>query len=122
MTIPVPRVGSVVFDCADAERLAEFWKELLDTEIATQFPGFIWLKPAHEGGFSIAFQEVPDPTPGKNKLHVDAHHDDLDAVSDRIAGLGGSLVRSNEVPGFVWNVYADPEGNQFCVGHGVEPG
>ena len=119
MTAPVPKVGSVVFDCTDAERLAQFWTELLDTEVATKAHGFIWLKPAHEGGFSIAFQEVPDPTPGKNKLHLDAHHEDLDAVSDRITGLGGSLVVSNEVPGFVWNVYADPEENQFCVGHRV---
>jgi predicted enzyme related to lactoylglutathione lyase len=122
MTVPVPKIGSVVFDCVDADHLAQFWMELLDTEIATQFPGFIWLKPPHEGALSIAFQQVPDPTPGKNKLHLDAYHEDLEAVTDRVSNLGGSLVASNEVPGFVWNIYSDPEGNQFCIGHGVEPG
>ena len=122
MTVPVPKIGSVVFDCVDAGHLAQFWMELLDTEIATQFPGFIWLKPPHEGALSIAFQQVLDPTPGKNKLHLDAYHEDLEAVTDRVSNLGGSLVASNEVPGFVWNIYSDPEGNQFCIGHGVEPG
>ena len=122
MTTPVPKLGSVVLDCLDAVALARFWAQLLDTEVATEFPGFIWIKPPHEGGIALAFQEVPDPTPGKNKLHIDTYHDDLEAVSGRVAELGGSLVASRSVPGFLWNVYADPEGNQFCVGHGVEPG
>ena len=87
-----------------------------------EFHGFIWRKQAHEGSLSIAFQEVPDPTPGKNKLHIDAYYDDPEAVSEPVSGLGGSLVASDEVPGFVWNIYSDPEGNQFCIGPGVESG
>ncbi len=117
-----PRMGSVVFDCRDATRLAAFWADLLDTRIAIEFPGFIWLEPPAGTGVALAFQEVPDPTPGKNKLHVDAHHVDLEAVSDRVMELGGSFVASHEVTGFTWNVYADPEDNQFCVGHEIEPG
>ena len=75
-----------------------------------------------QAGVSLAFQEVADPTPGKNKLHIDAHHADLEAVSDRVMELGGSFVASHEVTGFTWNVYTDPEDNQFCVGHEIEPG
>lgn len=119
---PIPKISSVVFDCVDAGALAGFWSRLLDTEIAAEHPGFIWLKPPQEGGLAIAFQEVPDPTPGKNKLHLDAYHHDLEAVEERITELGGSLVDAHEVPGFLWTVFADPEGNQFCVGHAADAG
>lgn len=122
MAEPVPVVSSVVFDCADAHLVSRFWMGLLDTEVAAEFAGFIWLKPQFGGSLQLAFQEVPDPTPGKNKLHLDAHHEDLETVTERVGGLGGALVGTHNVPGFVWNVYADPEGNQFCVGHEVEPG
>ena len=122
MAEPVPVVSSVVFDCADAHLVSRFWMGLLDTEVAAEFAGFIWLKPQSGGSLQLAFQEVPDPTPGKNKLHLDAHHEDLETVTERVGGLGGALVGTHNGPGFVWNVYADPEGNQFCVGHEVEPG
>ena len=95
--------------------MSTFWCELLDVEVATQHPGFIWIKPQHEGGFSLAFQEVPDPTPGKNRLHLDLGFDDLDAIDARVALLGGNRVEEHTVPGFVWRTYADPEGNVFCV-------
>ena len=119
---PVPKLSSVVFDCRDAGALARFWSQLLDTEIAVEHSGFIWLKPPNEGAMAIAFQEVPDPTPGKNKLHIDAYHHDLEAMADRVVELGGSVVEPHEVPGFLWTVYADPEGNQFCVGHPADAG
>ena len=113
----VPKVGSVVFDCHDATALSTFWRSLLDVEVAMEHPGFIWIKPQREGGFAMAFQEVPDPTPGKNKLHLDLGHEDLEAVDARVADLGGSRVAEHTVPGFIWRTYADPEGNVFCVGH-----
>ena len=111
----VPRVGSVMVDCGDAKALAEFWSALLDVEVAAEHAGFIWLKPQREGGFAIAFQEVPDPTPGKNRLHLDLGHEDLDAVDERVADLGGRRVEEHTVPGFVWRIYEDPEANVFCV-------
>ena len=36
----------------------------------------------------LSFQKVDDPTPGKNRLHLDVLTDDLDAEVDRLSGPG----------------------------------
>ena len=111
----VPVAGSIMVDCRDATALSTFWRELLDVEVLAEHPGYVWLKPQREGGFAFAFQEVPDPTPGKNRVHLDLGHDDLDAVDERVSELGGKVLEEHTSPGFVWRVYADPEDNVFCV-------
>ena len=40
----------------------------------------------------LAFQQVDDPTPGKNKVHLDLSTDDLDAEVERLVGAGATLV------------------------------
>lgn len=115
-----PQVNTVAFDCHDPKLLAQFWMELLGVEILHDYDGFIWLTAQREGGWKVAFQKVPDPTPGKNKLHLDGYHEDLEALTARVTELGGSFVAQHTVPSFVWNIYADPEGNQFCCGHSLE--
>ena len=40
----------------------------------------------------MAFQKVDDPTPGKNKIHVDLMADDLDAEVERLVAAGAGLV------------------------------
>ncbi len=117
-----PDIRTVVFDCDDPARLAGFWTTLLGVEILHDHGDFIWLVAQRDGAFKLAFQKVPDPTAGKNKLHLDGYHEDLVALTATVEGLGGSLVARHEVPGFVWNIYADPEGNQFCCGHPLEAG
>ena len=115
-----PQVNTVAFDCRDPKRLAEFWTALLGVEILHGDDDFIWLTAQREGGWKVAFQKVPDPTPGKNKLHLDGYHEDLEILTARVEELGGSFVAQHTVPTFVWNIYADPEGNQFCCGHSLE--
>lgn len=111
-----PHVASVVINAQDHNRLVEFWKELLDVEITRSFPPyFTWLAPQHEGGISVAIQAVPDPTPGRNRLHIDTHVDDIDAAVARVEALGGSFLEDHSVAGFAWKVMADPEGNEFCI-------
>jgi predicted enzyme related to lactoylglutathione lyase len=114
---PIPVVNTVAFDARDPERLARFWGELLGVGVRFREEQFVWLDRQREGAYSLMFQQVPDPTPGKNKLHLDCFGEDLAAMTARIEGLGGGLVDSRTSPSFTWNVYADPEGNLFCVGH-----
>ena len=113
-----PIINTVMIDCRDAESLAAFWSELLGVGVRARFGGFLWLEPQRGGGYSLAFQEVDDPTPGKNRLHLDGMFPDLALLRDRIEELGGSYVRSESVPDFEWVVFADPDGNVFCIGHG----
>ena len=57
----VVRLESVVTDCADPERLASFYGELLGTEVARRLPGFIWLAPAGEGAYFARISTGPRP-------------------------------------------------------------
>ena len=43
----------------------------------------------------MAFQKVDDPTPGKNRIHVDLRADDLDAEVDRLVEAGAATGRAS---------------------------
>ena len=63
----------------------------------------------------LSFQKVDDPTPGKNRIHLDLTAEDLDAEVDRLLGAGATLVARRGDENFRWVTLADPDGNQFCV-------
>jgi predicted enzyme related to lactoylglutathione lyase len=117
MAASVPIVNTIAFDCLDPDRLAAFWGALLGVEVRFREDQFVWLGRQREGAYSLMFQRVPDPTPGKNKLHLDCYLEDLPGTTERVVSLGGSVVATHQSAGFVWNVFADPEHNLFCVGH-----
>ena len=64
----------------------------------------------------LGFQRVDDPTPGKNRVHLDFSAADLDAEVARLVDLGATETARHGVGGgFRWVVLADPDGNAFCV-------
>ena len=67
------------------------------------------------GPVTLAFQKVDDPTPGKNRLHLDLLADDLDAEVDRLLASGAALVERRGDESFRWVTLSDPDGNEFCV-------
>ncbi|NUT46823.1 MAG: VOC family protein [Saccharothrix sp.] len=109
-------IGMITIDTADPRRLAEFWTEALGTSVQHDWGEFLVLAPAREGGLQLGLQRVADPTPGKNRVHFDAHVEDRAAEVARLVGLGATEVAEHTVPGLTWTVLADPDGNQFCVG------
>jgi membrane-bound serine protease (ClpP class) len=67
----------------------------------------------------LAFQKVGDPTPGKNKLHLDIHTDgDLDAEVARWIEAGATSVGKRNAGDFQWVTLTDPDGNEFCIAGG----
>lgn len=58
---------------------------------------------------------MSDPTPGKNKVHVDFAAADLDAEVDRLVGAGATMVGQRGDESFRWVTLSDPQGNEFCV-------
>jgi hypothetical protein len=69
-------------------------------------------------GRRLLFQDVPEPKTVKNRLHIDVHGEPggLDALVERLAGLGATRVREvDQGPAGHWWVMQDPEGNEFCV-------
>ena len=115
MEASVPQLRWAVINCYDSERLAEFWSSFLDVQVTDRSGNFIWLARQHDGGLAIGFQEVPDPTPGRNRVHFDLSVADLDATAAHVVELGGSEVEHHENDGSPLKVMADPEGNEFCI-------
>lgn len=110
------RPAMVTFDTLDATTLADWWARQTGGTVRDDSDGwYVMVVPSAAGGPVLAFQKVPDPTPGKNRLHVDLAAADRDAEVERLLGDGATLVGRHEHEGFQWVVLADPDGNQFCV-------
>ena len=108
------RVESITFDSTDPDKLADWWARAVDgTTNAVAAGFFVIVNPPR--GPQLAFQKVDDPTPGKNKVHLDLVADDLDAEVARLEGAGATVVEPRSDGDFRWVTLADPDGNQFCV-------
>jgi len=111
-------MGGITIDCAEPRALAEFWMKALDLEIAFDAEGwFVQLRsPANPAQPYLGLQKVPEPRPGKNRVHIDFSTDDREGEVERLVALGATRVDEQSVPGLTWTVLRDPEGNEFCVG------
>jgi len=108
---------NITFDSTDPERLADWWARALDGQVNPVAPPFFVTVTRSEGP-GLAFQKVDDPTPGKNRVHIDFSAADMEAEVTRLVGLGATETGRNNFGDFEWVVLADPEGNAFCVAGG----
>ena len=109
------RLEMITVDCTDPQRLAAWWAEAVGGEVLPLF-GADFVIVARAKWPALGFQRVADPTPGKNRMHLDVMSDDLDADVTRLVGLGAIEKERHSVDhGLRWVVMADPEGNVFCV-------
>jgi hypothetical protein len=112
----------VVVDCTDPEPVATFWAAALGwrrTHVSAD-GGEIVLEPPEgspEDGVSpdLLFIRVPEPTPGKNRLHLDLRPLDQAAEVARLHELGATSAEVGQNADAGWVVMADVEGNEFCV-------
>ena len=139
------RQVQVTFDCAEPERVARFWCEVLGYVVPPPPEGFdSWddfdrALPAERQGSAFAcvdptgvgprlfFQRVPEGKVVKNRVHLDVRvgtglvGDErlaaLEAERDRLVALGGECVRVMRADGFDESciVMQDVEGNEFCL-------
>jgi predicted enzyme related to lactoylglutathione lyase len=111
-------VEHITIDCADPDRLAQWWAGAIGSPVNAVAPGEFVLVPV-PGGPQLGFQRVEDPTPGKNRVHVDFSTTELDAEVQRLVGLGATEAGRHEFgPELRWVVLEDPDGNAFCVADG----
>lgn len=101
------RLGGVVIDAVDVNQLAQFWSRLLNLEITRREDDWISLGP------DLALQQVPGTKTAKNRVHLDRVAADFAGASARAAALGATPV--TEVREDLWQVWQDPEGNEFCL-------
>jgi predicted enzyme related to lactoylglutathione lyase len=110
------KVEMVTFDCTDPGKLARWWGEQLGGEVSDWVPGeFVMVSRAQ--GPRLGFQRVPDPTPGKNRVHLDFVAEDVDAEVARLTAAGATELGQHSFgEDLRWVVLTDPDGNAFCVG------
>jgi predicted enzyme related to lactoylglutathione lyase len=109
------KVEMVTFDCGDPAQLAGWWAEQFDGTTQELLTGE-FVAVALPDGPQLGFQKVPDPTPGKNRVHLDFSAADVDAEVARLTAAGATEAdRHRFGDNFRWVVLADPEGNVFCV-------
>ncbi|MFC6018611.1 VOC family protein [Plantactinospora solaniradicis] len=139
------RQMQVTFDCANPERVARFWCEVLGYVVPPPPDGFdSWADfdralPAERQGSAFAcvdptgvgprlfFQRVPEGKVAKNRLHLDVRVGTglvgeervaaLEAESARLVALGATHVELLRADGFNESclVMQDVEGNEFCL-------
>ena len=119
------KIGSIVIDCDDFDRMTRFWQEAL-----RYVPGritendFAILKDPEGTSPNVSVNKKDRPMvspkkPGwrlsdKIRLHLDLYASDQEAEVQRLLKLGATLVlRPGKDHDYV--ILADPEGNHFCV-------
>ncbi|MFG2046441.1 VOC family protein [Micromonospora sp. NPDC048935] len=110
-------IAAVVVDCADPRAMASFWNKAMDWTLHEVTDDSAVLRSAQGVGPYLEFIRTPDVKAGWNRVHLDVRPypgDDLAVEAARLRTLGATTVDlgPNEVP---WTVFADPEGNEFCV-------
>ncbi|MGW3995790.1 VOC family protein [Amycolatopsis sp. NPDC004772] len=118
------RQVQVTFDCADPERVARFWCEVLGYELHSS--GVACSDPTGAGP-RLYFQQVPEGKVVKNRVHLDVRVGTglvgeerlaaLEAECARLEKLGavrGQLLLADEENESCQNMQ-DVEGNEFCL-------
>ncbi|MFE0648491.1 VOC family protein [Streptomyces sp. NPDC059534] len=118
------RISELVIDCADAERLAAFWSEVLGyVELGREDDGSIEIGPPTIGFGgpqpTLVLSPSSDPRRGKLPLHIDVNPTDRDQDAElaRLLALGATPADVGQTGDENWHVLADPEGNEFCLLH-----
>ncbi|EPD68244.1 MULTISPECIES: VOC family protein [Streptomyces] len=119
--MPLVEAGWVVLDCAEPEKLAVFYKELLEGEETGANANRVEIRGAD--GLRMAFRRDANATPPswprpENSLqaHLDFDVADLDAAERKIVELGGRPLETRDASGpFEQRSYADPAGHSFSL-------
>ncbi|HTY71880.1 MAG TPA: VOC family protein [Actinomycetes bacterium] len=102
----------VAIDVLDLSAVRPFWLAVLGYREAA---GRDYLVDPHGRWPTIWFQQMDEPRPQRNRVHVDicVPHDEAQTRIAAAVAAGGRLVSAEHAPS--WWVLADPEGNEACV-------
>jgi predicted enzyme related to lactoylglutathione lyase len=107
----------LVLDCADPDKLAEFWSVAIGYTTLGGAGSYVLLVDETGRQPKLLLQRVDEPKSGKNRMHFDIETPTVDDEVARLEGLGAQRIESEAIQehGNRWVVMADPEGNEFCV-------
>jgi catechol 2,3-dioxygenase-like lactoylglutathione lyase family enzyme len=114
-------IHEITIDARDPHALAAFWAALLEREIR---PGDMpqddsVLVAAVPGQPGLLFLRVPEGKTAKNRIHFDVWPTSgkRDEQVMRAIELGAVVLDDRRrADGTGWVVFADPDGNEFCIG------
>lgn len=113
------RLGMVTLDTTDPKPIAEWWASRLGGEVVFDADGWFCMVRAPEVPVALGFQKVDDPTPGKNRMHLDLDRSpdtDRDALVREWVEAGAEHRGRRGDESFAWDAFVDPDGNEFCIG------
>jgi predicted enzyme related to lactoylglutathione lyase len=111
-------VYNVAFHCADAYDLASFWSQVVGQPLGDDdHPGDPVAVITMPAGFTLYFEQADELGAVTNRVHLCLEPDQQrDAEVARLVELGATIVADRRQPdGGGWVVFADPEGNEFCI-------
>ncbi|KQW53601.1 glyoxalase [Nocardioides sp. Root1257] len=131
------RMTEISIDCADPDRLADFWCGVLGYAVLDREDGLVEIGPPDRPDAelldavrrgpvppTIFLARVPEAKTVKNRLHFDVSPVDGTQAEEiaRIEALGATRADVGQSGDESWVVLADPEGNEFCVLRSLAPG
>ena len=111
------RISCVCVDAVDPRPVADFWAAVLGWEVIEEGDEGISLGSSSNDMPTLDILQVPEVKHVKNRLHLDLRADQtsFDAEVVRLEGLGARRVDVGQGSAVTWVVFADPEGNEFCL-------
>jgi len=111
------RISCVCIDAVEPRPVADFWAAVLRWEVVEDGDEGISLAAPARDLPTLDIIPVPEAKRMKNRLHLDLRADgtSFDAEVDRLEALGARRVDVGQGPDVTWVVFADPEGNEFCL-------
>ena len=117
----------------EVEANPEFIQKLLDDGLVTNddvveidgvlfFADAVACNDAQGSRPRLLFQRVPEGKEAKNRCHLDVQlardtsPDDRAAEAQRLIDLGATRIGEGAQGAHTWVIFADPEGNEFCLG------
>lgn len=110
------RITMVTIDSPNPHELATWWAAQIGGQVDGSWEDHFYIVRSVDGGPRLGFQRVADPTPGKNRVHIDlAATVDLEDEIARLIEAGAEEIARHNFEHSGWVVMSDPEGNHFCV-------
>jgi len=112
------RIGSVVIDCIDFDKMLAVWQEAL--HYVPRRPakgGWVVLGDPAGRNTNVSLNQVQpsEKLTGRNWLHFDLYTTDQKSQVERLLKLGATRHPQEYEPDEDFIVLEDPDGNLFCV-------
>ncbi|MHB8565516.1 MAG: VOC family protein [Nitrososphaerales archaeon] len=112
------KIGSVVIDCINFDKMFAFWQEVLHyvpREPAKD--GWVILRDPEARNTNVSLNQVQpsEKLVGRNWLHFDLYTKDQNDEVKRLLKLGATRHPQEYEPDDDFIVLEDPDGNLFCV-------